>query len=342
MAAARRRLNRLRSQREVDRKVLARYEAEVRRLEVWVAGGAPIPPAYVSFAELDPLTQQALLHQLAQDTKDDPDPKGPVEMTDEPATVSLAWPGGIIVHLLVDRLMRELIEPRGPEGQRYRDPQAQADLDVVAHNPGALGVDPTRWNYERAKRWLVLHGLAEAMLYAKKVWTGRIGSGSGSAKVTGIPEAGAIGYAKWLQQEAPKYARAKLRDLAAEITDPSRHDLRAEWEVDLETEALPHLVPEAAEDEGPDWNVIHLAQALLVANPKHRKLLMAESHPERLSLMEDAAELARDTLTAEDRRLLDIECHNDAEIAAAIKDVPLDQIPVLRRRLIQRIAKLTT
>jgi len=261
-----------------------------------------------------------------------------VMTADNPATVSLEWPGGVgVLQYLAETIARTLIPTRDGEPL---GPQARADQQALAvflgHPPVTL--HPQHWTPKLACYFLALVGLEEAMkLHSSTQWTGRVGVHDGSKMVTDIPvEAGALGYAKWLQQEAPEFARRWLRDYAVNITDdPGRRDFRPEQETDwptVETGPLDLADPRAQADmeraadgddeEARDQRIVRLGRVLPHATPLERQVLLAESRPERLWLLEPAAELAGQPLTAGERRRLATVCRSDAEIAELIGSSP--------------------
>lgn len=310
--------------------VIARYEREVQRVKDWRAAGAPLPPLYVT--HFDPLTEQTWVYARAQDTA--PPNTDPTT----PATVSMEWPGGIVLHQLVERLVRELIPPTGAARA-----ELERALNGLVHEPPA-GVDAARWGYEHAKLWVTLAGLHDALVDAHKEWTGRIGSGKGSGKVTGVPAAGVIGYAKWLQQEAPQYARRWLLE-RAEVSRPKEE---VDWPT-LETGAFADVPDEGALEtieravfgdyEPDDPRVVRLAQVLLLANDRERLVLLAELRPEREALVEAAATVARAPLTDFEQRVLATDCKSDREIAD-VTGIAYAQVPAYRLSLRKKIEKL--
>jgi hypothetical protein len=313
--------------------VLRRYESEVRRLEAWIAQGAATPPAFVSFSTLDPITQRALVYYLPLDTKDDPDPTAPVEITDDEAEVSLEWPGGILLHRLVEHVAANVIPPRG---------WAKAELEkalatLVKHPPAWLRRPRGRALW---LRWYALYGVNEALRDGCQPQPVRIGSSHrgkkgestrGSKKVTGVPAANPIGYAVYVKQEAPKRARERLlHDVTGLSTDEQRRQVaehEIEWptrptgeRMDLPASGMVEAIERAAfgEDELPDTQVVRLAQVLVMADSKERLVLCAESRPERFSLVMTAADLARAPLTREERRVLAADPPNSSKATARL------------------------
>jgi hypothetical protein len=319
-------------------RVLARYDAEVERLRAWIADGAPVPPPYVPADELDELTRRALVYDAGRTF--DPDP-------DAPASLSLDLPGGLPLGLpdaglsdaerlrswggLVHEWVRQIAK-----GLATGDPEERKALAVIVDHPPP-GVRRKGWTPSRARLLYAYRGLREAMADADQPWRGRIGSGENSAIVDGTPaDAGIVGAMKWLQQEAPKYARAALLDHAAEYADPNRRDLRdpleVDWPADHETGTLLALPDEGS--PGALDVVAKLSEALLVASPQQRAILMARWDPDLDAVMEEAAEAAGMAMSDEDRELLRLRCDSLAEVQEATGA----QVRVQMKRLRDKLA----
>jgi hypothetical protein len=246
--------------------VLDRYREEIQDIERWLAEPQPEPQP------LDDLTRQTLIHAFSKGMSD-------------------GTPGGIWRIGLADITGLPLSVPNVPAGlppdeaERW---EAQAWIEQFSQWAEILAArwklhDPRHGEVlariaarrgssrEATKLRLVWIGMLEALELAGESWSGRVGSGTGSAKVETVPqEAGSIGQLKWFAQEALRRASLAL------LQDEDERVHRPAGEADL-----PSGAEERMEDLTPN------PEAALVA--AEDALVAEETTRERVAAIYEAA-----------------------------------------------------